>query len=279
MPHPQQEEFGSGEPTLADTYRLCEERFDGTDSCFDRWNKNLEEISDQMRKMDEHVTRLEHGARQPRLAMEADGPADTKTRERTEGGATAVQAMRGDGFSTSRVEPGPNTNSTSFGLKAEPPALPCRDYVVVECGDAASESCLPSLELRSPTAAGGLVPTGETSTATETNISTSHWFGFARPRRRIWRRKLHGLQFHPPRTTAAASSKRGTSLLLPTAGGSLTQNPGKTGPLIQAVCDSQLQLTTHPAERRADWWPLPADRRFRSGAGVTSRYLMWYPTL
>ena len=40
--------------------------------------------------MEEHVTRLEHGARQPRLAMEADGPADTKTRERTEGAATVA---------------------------------------------------------------------------------------------------------------------------------------------------------------------------------------------
>ena len=49
--------------------------------------------------MDQHVTSLEHGARQPRLAMEADGPVNTKTRERTEGAATAVQAMRGDRFS------------------------------------------------------------------------------------------------------------------------------------------------------------------------------------
>ena len=134
-PVPQQEEFGSGEPTLAHVYRLCEERFDrqqkrmnrffdGMHSCFDRWDKKLDEISDEMRKMDEHVTRLEPGARQPRLAMEADGQANTKTRERTEGAATAVQAMRGDGFSARRVEPGPITNSTNFGMKAEPPALP-----------------------------------------------------------------------------------------------------------------------------------------------------------
>ena len=117
------------------------------DSLFDRWDKKLDELLDETRKMDEHVTRLEHGARQPRLAMEADGQANTKTRERTEGAATAEQAMRGDGFSVRRVEPGPNTNSTSFGVKAEPPALPCRDDVVIECGDAASESCLPSLEM------------------------------------------------------------------------------------------------------------------------------------
>ena len=53
-------------------------------------------------------------------------------------------------------------------MKAEPPALPCRDDVVVESGDAAPESCLPSLEMHSPTAAGGLLPTGEASTATRT---------------------------------------------------------------------------------------------------------------
>ena len=74
-----------------------------------------------MKNMDNNVIRLEPGARQPRLAMEADGQADTDTRERTEGAATAVQAMRGDYFSARRVEPGPNTNSTRFGVKAEPP--------------------------------------------------------------------------------------------------------------------------------------------------------------
>ena len=39
---------------------------------------------------------------------------------------------------------------------------------MVESGNAASESCLPSLEMRSSTAAGVLVPTGEASTASET---------------------------------------------------------------------------------------------------------------
>ena len=56
-------------------------------------------------------------------------------------------------------------------MKAEPPALPCRDDVVVEYGAAAFESCLPSLEMRPSTAAGGLVPTGEASKATETNYN------------------------------------------------------------------------------------------------------------
>ena len=61
------------------------------------------------------------------------------------------------------------TPTRPAGVKAEPPALPCRDNAVVECGAAASESCLPSLEGRPSTAAGGLVPTGEASKATETN--------------------------------------------------------------------------------------------------------------
>ena len=58
-PVPQQEEFESGEPTLADVYRLFEERFDRQqkimdncidrqqrimDSYFDRWNRKLDEI-------------------------------------------------------------------------------------------------------------------------------------------------------------------------------------------------------------------------------------------
>ena len=103
--------------------------------------------------------------------MEADGHADTKTREHTEGAATAVQAMRRGCFPAGWVEPGPTTNSTSFGVKAEPPALPCRDDVVVESGSAASESCLPSMEMRSSTAAGGLIPTGEASTTSEITLN------------------------------------------------------------------------------------------------------------
>ena len=124
--------------------------------------------------MGQHVTRLENEARQLRLAMEADGPADTtKTRERTEGAATAVQAMRGDCFSACRIEPGPTTNSTSFGVKAGPPAFPCRDDSVVENSAAAFESCLPSMEMRPSTAAGAVDSTGEASTASGTTSNES----------------------------------------------------------------------------------------------------------
>ena len=176
-PIPQQEEFGSGEPTLADAYRLCEERFDRMDSRFDRMdsyfdrcNRKLDEISNETRVMDQHVTTLEHGARQSCLAIESDGPANTKTRERTEGAAISVQAMHGDSCTARKVQDGPKT-SISFGVKAKPPALPCRDDVLVEDGAAAPKSCLPSLEIRSPSTTGGLLSTGETSTATETTVN------------------------------------------------------------------------------------------------------------
>ena len=124
------------------------------------------QLSEEM-KMDQHLARLEQDTRQSRLAMEADEQESTKTRERTEGAATAAQAKRGNCSSAWWVEPGP-TNSTSFGKKAEPPALPCRDVSVVECGAAAFKSCLPFMEMRPSTAAGGLIPTGDASKASET---------------------------------------------------------------------------------------------------------------
>ena len=126
-----------------------------------------------MRATDQREASLEQDARQPRLAMEADGPANTKTRERTEGAATTVHAMHGNSFSAHRADPSPKTTLSSFGMKAEPPALPCRDDVVVENRAAASKSRLPSLEMCSPTAAGGLLPTGKISTATKTTFNKS----------------------------------------------------------------------------------------------------------
>ena len=129
------------------------------------------QLSEEM-KMDQHLARLEQDAGQSRLAIAADGHASTKTRERMESAATAAQAMRGDCSSARRVEPGP-TNSTSFAMKAQPPALPYRDVSVVECGSAAFKSCLPSMEMRPSTAAGDLVPTGEASTASETTLNES----------------------------------------------------------------------------------------------------------
>ena len=103
-------------------------------------------------------------------------PADKKTRERTKGAATAVQAMHGDSFSANRVEAGPSC-STSFGVKADSPTLVCRDDVLVECAAAAPNLCLLPLEMRKPTAAGGLLSTNITSTATGTTFhQLPFWF-------------------------------------------------------------------------------------------------------
>ena len=154
-PIPKQEEFGSGQPTLADAFQEMREK--------------LEEFHDNVTGLFEKLAaRLEQDARQRRYAMKADETANTTTRERTEGAATAVQAMRGDSCTTAqKVQDGPKTSIT-FGVEAEPLDLPCRDDVLVDGGDAAPTSCLPSLKMRTTTAAGGLVPTGKTSTATRT---------------------------------------------------------------------------------------------------------------
>ena len=137
-------------------------------SRFDRHEKKLNEFMG-MRATEQRSANLEQDVRQPRLAMEADVAADKKTRERTKGAATAGQAMHGDDFSTNRVQAGP-TCSTSYGVKAEPPVLSCRDGILVEHGAAAPKSWLSPLEMHTLTAAGGLLPTGKISTATRTTL-------------------------------------------------------------------------------------------------------------
>ena len=157
----QQNEFGSGQPTLVNTIRRIEEILD----------RRIDLIT---RLLEQYLTSLEQDARQPRLAMEADGHANVKTRERTEGTTTAVQAMHRDSCSADRVDPDPMC-STSFGdYCTGPPAPPCSgENALVDNRAAAPKSCLPSLEIRSPTAAGGFLPTGEISTATKTTFSKS----------------------------------------------------------------------------------------------------------
>ena len=88
----QEEKIGFGQPALADVYREMRS--------LSKQEKRLETITILLEQLSEC---LEHGARQPCLAMDANGKASTKTRERTEGAATAVQAMRGDCFSARRV--------------------------------------------------------------------------------------------------------------------------------------------------------------------------------
>ena len=134
------------------------------------WGKVLQEYKEDMRSLEQRLASLGHNARQSLLTMEADGQADTKTSERIEGAATAVQAMHGDSCFANRVDPDPMC-STSFDDDCTgPPALPCsREDTLVDNGAAAPKSCLSPLEMRLPIAAGGLLPAGEASTATSFN--------------------------------------------------------------------------------------------------------------
>ena len=124
-----------------------------------------------MRASKQSLTSLEHDDGLPRLVMKVDVPPDTKTRERTEGVAAAVQAKHGDNCSAKRVQAGP-TSSTSFGDDFTGlPALPwLRDDVLVDNGAAAPKSCLSPLEMRTSTVAGGLLSAGTASTATRTTF-------------------------------------------------------------------------------------------------------------
>ena len=155
-PVPQEEEFGSGQPTLED---FCQKMFEEIDKRFDKHIRIIRKLyKEPLRSTREKVARgsggdekgensrvasLEQDARQPHLAIEANGPADTKTREHTEGAVKAVQAKHGDSCTAERVQGGPKT-STCFGVMAEPPALPCRNDVLVE-NSAAAPKLSPTL--------------------------------------------------------------------------------------------------------------------------------------
>ena len=172
MPRKESETVPEGNgPTPQDAYKEESRRV------MSEMGEVLEEITEDLRSMNQRIASLEQDARQPRLAMEADGQADTKTGERTEGAAKAVQAMHGDSFSASRVGPDPKTTSTSLGVKTDPPALPFRDEVLVENRTAAPKLCLSPLEMRSPTAADSLLLAGETFMAAKTTFDhPTLWF-------------------------------------------------------------------------------------------------------
>ena len=127
----------------------------------------FEEITEDMRRINQRLASLEQDARQPRIAMESDVKADKKTRVRTEGAAAAVQAKHGDSCSAKRAQAG-SKRSTSFSDDStKPPALPrSRNDALVGNGATAPKSCFSLLEMGTPTVAGGLLPTGKTSTAT-----------------------------------------------------------------------------------------------------------------
>ena len=109
---PHHDEFGSDQPTMADLYRMSKERFD-------RLSKQFGGLTEKRRVTNQRLAGLEHEARQPRFATEANVEPDTKTRKRTED-AVAHGVM--DGASSSLSVDGGPMSLTSFGTIAEPPA-------------------------------------------------------------------------------------------------------------------------------------------------------------
>ena len=141
-------------------------------------DKNLDRISEltgMLRATNKRLAGLEHEARQSRLATEAGVEPDAKTRKCTKGASAADRAMNVDS-SPARVNYGP-TRLTIFGMIAEPPA-PEKSIgnALVDKGAEARKLCLSPGEMRTPTAVGGLVPAGTTSTAMRTIfLSSPRW--------------------------------------------------------------------------------------------------------
>ena len=78
----QDKKFGFGQPTPEDEFWEIRSQFD--------------KLKKLMRRLEQHLLSQEQDVRQPRLAMEeADGHANTKTEERAEGAAKAVERCVG----------------------------------------------------------------------------------------------------------------------------------------------------------------------------------------
>ena len=123
-----------------------------------------------MRATYQRSASLEQDDRQPRLAMEADVTADKKTRKRTEGAAAEDRVKHVGDSSFANQDDRGQICLSSFGMKTEPPALPRRDDALADRGAAVPKTCLSLMEMRTRTAAGGLLPAGIASTATMTTF-------------------------------------------------------------------------------------------------------------
>ena len=96
---PPPDEFGSGEPTMVELYRILEETFDRMDkkidrmtSCFDR---RLNKLIGKTRETKQRLADLQDQAQQSRLATKADVDPDTKTCKRTRGATANFSEARG----------------------------------------------------------------------------------------------------------------------------------------------------------------------------------------
>ena len=143
-------------------------------SRFDRRDKKLGQLTEKIRETNQRLSGLEHKARQPRLATEADVEPSTKTRKRMEAASAADRVKSGDS-SSSRVDDG-STYLTGFVMIAESLLMApekCIGDALVDEGAKASKVHLPPVEVRMlSSAAGGLLPAGTPSTVMRTIFSS-----------------------------------------------------------------------------------------------------------
>ena len=126
-----------------------DKNLDRMSSHFDRQDKQLVKLTEEMGAANQRLAGLQHEARQPRVATEADVKPDTKTRKRTEN-AAVDRVLNGDS-SSARVDDGP-TSLISFGMIGESLALPIfRDDALVDKGAEAPKSYRSPVEMRTPT--------------------------------------------------------------------------------------------------------------------------------
>ena len=189
---------------------------------FDKSDRKGEELAEEMRATDRRLASLEWDTRQPRLVMETDGPAKEKTRKRTKGTVTAVQAMQGDSCSAIRVDPDPMC-SISFGDDCTgSPALPCfRDGALEGNGAAVPKSCLSPLGDVLTSSRRGLTPPRQ-NYHSDTFDQSTLWFCLTEETKFEDFDSIHLVQ-------------QQFCFLPSPAGGLLKQNRGKTGCSIQAV--------------------------------------------
>ena len=120
-PVPHYDEFGSDEPTMGDLYRMLEESFDRQlsrmKSHFDRQNKMFDELTKKMRASSQRLAGLQHEARQPRLATEADVKPDKSRSTIEEGGDTMIPSP---GRSPKQPLPGIGLHDPLHGREACP---------------------------------------------------------------------------------------------------------------------------------------------------------------
>ena len=160
-----QDTSGLGGITVEELRRIMSEAIDKS---FDKGTSHFGLKLEYPKNTNQRLAGLEHGARQPRLATEADLEADKMNRKRTEGAAAADRAKHiWDTYFARRVDDDP-TSLTIFDKIAELPMAPekCIGDALVNKG---AKPHLPPVEVRMlSSATGGLLPAGTASIAIRT---------------------------------------------------------------------------------------------------------------